>query len=143
MQIQYTSQFSQQLTGIIHSIETRRGNQIATRYLQTIDKAINRLIDYPEIHAVYCIGESSRSKYRRINIKEYSVYYCYNRYSQVIAITDIYHSKQNIINLLHWRPVNRLGCNARLATVGGNLNDIFVHLGKFLIGIVEMIDSCT
>ena len=53
MQIQYTSQFSQQLAGIIHSIETRRGNQIATRYLQTIDKAINRLIDYPEIHVVF------------------------------------------------------------------------------------------
>ena len=143
MQIQYTSQFSQQLAGIIHSIETRRGNQIATRYLQTIDKAINRLIDYPEIHVVYCIGESSRSKYRRINIKEYSVYYYYNRYSQVITVADIYHSKQDIINLLHWRPVNRLRCDAWLATVGGNFNDILIHLGKFLIGVIKMVYSCT
>ena len=101
MQIQYTSQFSQQLTDIIRGIETHRSNQVATRYLRAIDKAINGLSDYPEMHAVYCVGESSHNKYRRINIKEYSIYYCYNRHSQVITITNIYHSKQDIINLLH------------------------------------------
>ena len=64
-------------------------------------EAINKLGDYPEIHAVCYVGKLSRNKYRRINIKEYSIFYCYDKYLQITTVTDIYHSKQDIISLLH------------------------------------------
>lgn len=95
-----TDKASEQLRDILFYIESDSGVEVALKYLDKIEKSINKLIDFPELGCVPHYNSLKKKGYRVLIIERHLVFYRVFKEQGMIIIYSIMDARREYLKLI-------------------------------------------